>query len=55
MKIAREQGNFMRNQITDFEAVFEDAAPKGETFYYAKAVQIDGGLAWSSPIFVKGV
>jgi len=53
VKIACEQGNFMRNQITDFEAEFEDAAPKGETFYYAKAVQIDGGLAWSSPIFVK--
>jgi hypothetical protein len=55
LKTGCAQGNFHVNQITDFEDTLADTVQKGAHCYYVKAVQIDGGLAWSSPIFVKGL
>ena len=44
-----------RNQVRIFEDKFEDTVQSGLNFYYIKALQTDGGCAWSSPIFVNGV
>ena len=49
-----ERGS-LENQITDFEDVFADTVQPGLNFYYVKALQTDGGTAWSSPIFVLGL
>lgn len=37
----------------DFEASFSDAAPlAGENRYYLRVEQVDGNMAWSSPVWV---
>jgi len=43
-----------QNQIRHFRGSFNDTVRVGTTFYYVKIYQTDGGLAWSSPIFIEG-
>jgi len=43
-----------QNLGRDASLSFVDAdPPAGETFYYVRVIQVDGQLAWSSPIWVK--
>jgi hypothetical protein len=35
------------------EVQVSDPAPAPETYYYVRVTQVDGELAWSSPIWVK--
>ena len=37
---------------TDFE-YRDDAGERGESYYYIRAEQSDGSLAWGSPIWVS--
>ncbi len=43
------------NQHVGFEGEFVDAAQEGSTLYYVRVLQTDGGVAWSSPVWVEGV
>ncbi|MCL1793295.1 MAG: DUF3604 domain-containing protein [Oscillospiraceae bacterium] len=42
------------NQVTEYRGIYKDSVRKGLNLYYLKAIQTDGGTAWSSPIFVYG-
>jgi len=54
--VMRYQGELgFNNRITRYSNTYDAAVKPGVTFYYVKAVQADGGTAWSSPIFVHGV
>jgi len=44
----------LENQIQEYEGSYEAAVEEGHSLYYLKILQIDGGTAWSSPIFVNG-
>lgn len=43
-----------KNRIDEFRCEFHDVAREGVTAYYVRVTQIDGGVAWSSPIWVDG-
>lgn len=43
-----------QNRVTEYAGSLEDAVRPGPHFYWLKALQIDGGAAWTSPIFVVG-
>jgi hypothetical protein len=42
-----------RNQVRAFEAEHAERAPAQPTAYWVRAVQTDGGTAWSSPVWVR--
>ncbi|MCL2740745.1 MAG: DUF3604 domain-containing protein [Oscillospiraceae bacterium] len=48
------RGGDQENQIRSFEAEFVDEALPGASMYYLRVAQADGGMAWTSPIFVEG-
>ena len=39
--------------VRELDVSFTDAGPPGPAFYYARVFQVDGELAWSSPIWVR--
>jgi hypothetical protein len=50
---ARGDGALHSLGTRDFEQEWsDDAPPPGRSWYYARAVQVDGEMAWSSPIYV---
>jgi len=51
--IRRFQGAW--NQVTAFAGEYTEAAPKAPTPYYIRVIQADGGMAWSSPVWVEPV
>ncbi|MCL2648405.1 MAG: hypothetical protein FWD61_15590 [Phycisphaerales bacterium] len=42
------------NQVTEYRNTYRDTVKSGVNFYWVKIIQVDGGIAWSSPIFVHG-
>ena len=42
----------IENQVCEFTAEHEETARPGATAYYFRVYQVDGGTAWSSPIWV---
>ena len=53
----REVARFSKNhnQIGRYTGQYEERAAEGSTPYYLRAHQADGGIAWSSPIWVVAV
>ncbi|MFP4028058.1 MAG: DUF3604 domain-containing protein [Candidatus Brocadiia bacterium] len=48
-------GGDQANQIDVFRGAYEEAAPAGNTAYYVRVRQTDGGTAWSSPVWVDAI
>lgn len=42
------------NQVEEFDGEFTESAPEGNTPYVVRIRQADGGMAWSSPVWVRG-
>jgi len=42
------------NRISSYEDTYEDTVQEGPSWYFVKIIQVDGGSAWSSPIFIQG-
>src|SRR5579872_2690724 len=44
----------VKPQQKDFDFEYEDKSPRtGENYYYIRVMQIDGNLAWASPVWVR--
>ncbi|MBS3763952.1 MAG: DUF3604 domain-containing protein [Planctomycetes bacterium] len=48
-------GGDQANQIEEFTGAYDEAAPAGNTAYYVRVRQTDGGMAWSSPVWVNAI
>ena len=43
------------NQIKYYKETYEDKAKEGTNTYYLRVYQTDGGIAWTSPVWVTGL